>query len=62
MDTDDLEPPRKTKPQPKNLEPLSVAELNDYIAELEAEIARVKADIARKTTHRAGAEGLFKKK
>lgn len=61
MDIDDLEP-RKPKPQVKNLEPMSVAELNDYIAELEAEIARVRADIARKTAHRAGAEGLFKKK
>ena len=61
MDTDDLEP-RKAKPQPKNLEPMSVAELEAYIGELEAEIARVRADIARKTRHRAGAERLFKPK
>ncbi len=61
MDTDDLEP-RKVKPQPKNLEIMGVVELNGYIAELEAEIARVKAVIASKTTHRVGAEGLFKKK
>lgn len=61
MDADDLEP-LKQKPKPKNLEPMSVAELNAYIAELEDEIARVRADIARKTTHRAGAESLFKKK
>jgi uncharacterized small protein (DUF1192 family) len=60
MDTDDLEP-RKPKSQPKNLEPMSVGELEGYIAELEAEIARVHADIAKKTKHRAGAEGLFKK-
>lgn len=61
MDIDDLEP-RKPKPQAKNLEPMSIAELNDYIGELEAEIARVRADIAKKTAHRAGVEGLFKKK
>jgi len=60
MDTDDLEP-RKPKAQSKNLEPMSVGELEGYIAELEAEIARVRADIAKKTKHRAGAEGLFKK-
>lgn len=60
MDTDDLEP-RKPKAQLKNLEPLSVEELRGYIAELETEIERVQADIAKKTKHRAGAEGLFKK-
>jgi uncharacterized small protein (DUF1192 family) len=56
METDDLEP-RKSKPPPRNLEIMGVA----YIAELEAEIARVRGVIAAKTTHRAGAEGLFKK-
>jgi uncharacterized small protein (DUF1192 family) len=61
MDTDELEP-RKPKAEVKNLEPMSVDELRAYIAELEAEIARVEADIAKKTKHRAGAEGLFKKK
>ena len=61
MDTDDLEP-RKPKPQPRNLEVMGVAELDAYIAELEAEIARVRAVIAAKTSHRAGAEGLFKKR
>ena len=60
MDTDDLEP-RKAKPQPKNLEPMSVAELESYIDELESEIDRVRADIAKKSKHRAGAESLFKK-
>ena len=60
MDTDDLEP-RKPKAQAKNLEPMSVAELEAYIADLEGEIDRVRADIAKKTRHRAGAEGLFKK-
>ncbi len=60
MDIDDLEP-LKPKPQPRNLEVMGVAELEAYIAELETEIARVKGVIAAKTSHRAGAEGLFKK-
>lgn len=60
MDPEDLEP-RTKKPQLRNLEPMSVAELNGYIAELEAEIARVRAAIAGKTSHRAGAESLFKR-
>jgi uncharacterized small protein (DUF1192 family) len=61
MDTDDLEP-LKPKPKPRNLEPMSVAELNGYIAELEAEIERARTAIAGKTTHRVGAESLFKRK
>jgi uncharacterized small protein (DUF1192 family) len=60
MDTDDLEP-RAKKPQKRNLEPMSVEELQAYIAELEAEIARVEEDIARKKKHLSAAESLFKK-
>jgi uncharacterized small protein (DUF1192 family) len=60
MDPEDLEP-RTKKPAPKNLEVMSVAALNDYIAELEAEIARARAAIAGKEAARAGAEGFFKK-
>jgi uncharacterized small protein (DUF1192 family) len=60
MDTDDLEP-RKPKAQLRNLEIMGVAELNDYIAELEAEIARVRGVIKAKSSHRVGAENLFKK-
>ncbi len=60
MDLEDLEP-RKAKPKPKNLDPLSIDELNDYIAELEAEIARVKADIAKKSAHLSAAAAFFKK-
>ena len=40
MDLEELEP-RKAKPHPKNLDPMSVEELTDYIANLKAEIARV---------------------
>jgi uncharacterized small protein (DUF1192 family) len=60
MDIDDLEP-RKKQPEKRNLEPLSVVELEEYIAELEAEIERVRADIAKKQAHRAGADAFFKK-
>lgn len=60
MDPEDLEP-RKAKPKPKNLDPLSIDELNDYIAELEAEIARVKADIVKKSAHLSAAAAFFKK-
>ena len=59
MDTDDLEP-RKPVAKPKDLDTLSVAELNDYIAELQAEIERARAKIAAKEAHRAGAAMLFK--
>lgn len=57
---DDLRP-LKAKPQPKNLDPMSVIELNEYIAELEAEIARARAEIAKKDRIRSGAEAIFKK-
>lgn len=60
MEWDDLEP-RKVKPKPKDLQPLSVAELTDYIAELEAEIARARAMIDAKQKDRSQADGLFRK-
>jgi uncharacterized small protein (DUF1192 family) len=60
MDLEDLEP-RKAKPKPKNLDPLSIDELNAYISELEAEIVRVKGEIAKKSAHLNAAAALFKK-
>jgi uncharacterized small protein (DUF1192 family) len=60
MDWDELEP-RKAKPKPKDLQPMSIAELTDYIAELEAEIVRAREMIAAKRKERSGAEGLFRK-
>ncbi len=59
MDTDEQEP-NKQAPPPKNLEALSVHELEAYIAELEAEIARVRADIEAKRAQRGAAEALFR--
>ena len=58
MDEDDA-PKRKLVEKP-DLEVMSVAALQDYIAELEGEIARTKAAIDRKRAHRGAAEGFFK--
>ncbi len=60
MDIDDLEP-RKKAAALKNLDPMSVEELRDYIGELEVEIGRVKEAITRKESVRAGAEAFFKR-
>ncbi len=51
---------KKTLLTPAHLVPLSVHELEAYIAELEAEIARVKTDIKAKAAQRGAAEALFK--
>ena len=59
MDTDDLEP-RKAKPKPKNLDPMSVEELLEYIEDLKAEIRRVEENMAKKKAHLSAAAGLFK--
>ena len=59
MDEEDLLP-RTQKPKPKDLEPLSIEALGEYITELEAEIARVKTEIEAKRIHRSGAEDLFR--
>lgn len=60
MDTDDLEP-RQPKPRKKDLEIMSVGQLEDYIAELEAEISRARDAIAHKGSARDLAESFFKK-
>jgi uncharacterized small protein (DUF1192 family) len=59
MEIEDLEP-RKKAPAPRELDSLSVEELNAYIGQLEAEIDRVKVKIAAKQAHLAGAASLFK--
>jgi len=58
---DDDQELRPKKPQPKNLDPMSVEELQDYIAELKAEIARVEDKIKAKQAHAAAAQMFFKK-
>jgi uncharacterized small protein (DUF1192 family) len=59
MDFEELDPKTK-KPQPRNLQPMSIAELGAYIETLKAEIARVEAEIAAKKAQQTGAASLFK--
>ncbi len=51
----------KPKPEVRNLEPMSIEELEDYISELKAEISRVEADIKAKKQHHADADQVFRK-
>ncbi|HVI52652.1 MAG TPA: DUF1192 domain-containing protein [Candidatus Sulfotelmatobacter sp.] len=60
MDFDDLEPVTR-KPILRDLAPMSVAELNDYIGQLQAEIERVRQAISTKQSVRSGADALFRK-
>ena len=59
MFDEDLEP-RKQKSAPKNLENMSVDELEEYIEELKAEIVRVEDDIDKKKGSLAAADSVFK--
>jgi uncharacterized small protein (DUF1192 family) len=45
----------------QNLDSLSVAELEGYVAALQAEIKRAEAEIAKKSASRAAAEAVFGK-
>ncbi|MEE2995621.1 MAG: DUF1192 domain-containing protein, partial [Pseudomonadota bacterium] len=56
---DDL-PQNMPKPK-RDLDPMSIEELRDYIAEMNGEIERVLEEITKKETHRSGVEALFKK-
>jgi len=59
MDFEELEP-KAAKKTPRNLEPMAIAELEEYIEKLKAEIARVEAQIAAKKKQQTGAASLFK--
>ncbi|NDH62425.1 MAG: DUF1192 domain-containing protein [Alphaproteobacteria bacterium] len=60
FESDDLEPLKK-KSQPRNLDPMSVEELREYIAILKAEIARVEEKVKAKQSHASAAASFFKK-
>ena len=60
MDEEDLAS-RKGPAKLRDLDSLSIEELEEYIEELEAEIRRVRDDIEKKQRHRTGVEGLFKR-
>lgn len=65
MDLDDLFPGKPKDPLAElvkqDLDPLSVAELEERVAILEGEIARVRAKTSFARTHRASAEDLFRR-
>jgi uncharacterized small protein (DUF1192 family) len=52
--------PKAKKPKLKNLEPLSLDELEDYITALKTEIERAQTEIGRKKAHAAAASSFFK--
>ncbi len=57
----DDELPKKTVSEfPRNLDNMSVSELQDYIGELEGEIQRATADIEKKQASQAAASDVFK--
>jgi uncharacterized small protein (DUF1192 family) len=58
IDTDELEPVKK-RIEPLNLDALSIAELESYIAQLNGEIERARAKIAAKKAHRDAASSVF---
>jgi uncharacterized small protein (DUF1192 family) len=53
-------PKPKTSQFPRNLDGISVDELQDYIAELKAEITRVESDIDVKKASQNAAASFFK--
>ena len=65
MDLEDLFPSKPDDPLvalgKQDLDPMSIAELEERIAILKAEIERVEAHMRRAQSHRSAAEELFKK-
>ena len=58
INPDEFEPQKKSA-KPRDLNPMSIGELQDYIASLKEEIARAEAAIAKKEAHRSGIDALF---
>lgn len=59
MFDEDLEPTRK-KSQPRDLEKMSVSELEEYVEDMKAEIERVQGEIGKKKAHAEAASSVFK--
>lgn len=53
-------PKPKTAEFPRNLDNMSVSELEDYITDLKDEIEKVEADIAKKKASQDAAASVFK--
>ena len=60
FETDDLEP-RQKKSQLRNLDPMSIEDLQEYVGALKAEIVRVEEKMKAKQGHAAAAASFFKK-
>lgn len=61
LEPEELEPrPPQAKDQ-RELETMSIDELESYIAEMESEIGRVREVIAQKKGHKTEAETFFKR-
>ena len=60
MFDDDLPVKKATAEFPRNLENLSVDELDEYVSELKAEIERVETDKAKKKASQDAASAVFK--
>lgn len=58
MDLDELEPTKKPS-RKRDLEPMSIEALREYIMHLEAEISRARAAIAQKEGAKGDAEAIF---
>lgn len=57
---DEERPKKKTSEFPRNLENLSLSELDEYVEELNAEITRVQEDAAKKKESQNAAASVFK--
>lgn len=60
FESDDLEPLKRKSP-PKNLDPMSIDELREYVSLLKDEIGRVEEKIKAKESHAAAAASFFRK-
>ncbi|MDD3029165.1 MAG: DUF1192 domain-containing protein [Alphaproteobacteria bacterium] len=60
MNLDELDPPPALA-KPRDLQPLSIRELEEYIVSLQDEVARAEAMIVQKQAHKNDIDSLFKK-
>lgn len=60
MFLDDENDPKTKKPKSRNLDDLSIDDLQEYITDLEGEISRVKSEIEKKKASKAAADAFFK--
>jgi uncharacterized small protein (DUF1192 family) len=60
MDEEEIRPKKHVLLEKPPLDPLSVADLRDYIVDLQAEVARAEVAIAKKQGAKGTAESFFK--